>query len=235
MYPTLYQYYLGTVMTDIESLVPEKSKSFDVGYETVFEAMNLTFDISAFKITYEDALEGWRSNTNEGGNGWTVKNTTAGVESKGIELSTLWEPKSNFNLSLNYNYNESYDGADCEDPHKNVTWDDKPINLCIDQQMIRVPRHEVTSGLGYKFNKDLSNKILVKYSGERRDYGNTNNGFNDVVLDDYITINYHLNYKLYNQYNLYLIANNLFDQKYEEAYQYSGMPQDVSFGIKRSF
>jgi outer membrane receptor protein involved in Fe transport len=235
MYPSLYQYYLGTVMTDTESLDPEKSKSFDVGYETVFEKINLTFDISAFKITYKDALEGWRSNTNEAGNGWSIKNTTARVESKGIELSTLWKPKDNFNLSLNYNYNESYDGADCEDPHKDVDSSDNPINLCIDQQMIRVPRHEVTSGLGYKFNKDLSNKIFVKYSGERRDYGNTNNGFNDVILDDYITINYHLNYKLYNQYNLYLIANNLFDQTYEEAYQYTGMGQDVSFGIKRSF
>ena len=93
----------------------------------------------------------------------------------------------------------------------------------------------MTSGLGYKFNKNLNNKIFVKYSGERRDYGNTNNSFYDVILDDYITINYHLNYKLYNQYNLYLIANNLFDQKYEEAYQYTGMGQDISFGIKRSF
>ena len=235
MYPSLYQYYLGTVMSDTESLVPEKSKSFDVGYETVFEKMNLTFDISAFKITYEDALEGWRSNTNESGNTFTIKNTIAQVESKGIELSTLWKPKNNFHLSLNYNYNETFDGADCEDPHKNVTWDNKPISLCIDSAMVRVPRHEVTSGFGYKFNKDLSNKILVKYSGERRDYGNTNNGFNDVILDDYVTINYHLNYKLYNQYDIYLIANNLFDQKYEEAYQYTGMGQDVSFGIKRSF
>jgi len=236
MYPTLYQYYVGTKVTDPKTLKPEKSKSFDVGYETVFEKLNLTFDITAFKITYEDALEGWRANTQDDGSGsYVVRNTTAGVESKGIELSTLWKPKSNFNLSLSYNYNESYDGADCEDPHKNLTWDNKPLTLCLDQQMVRVPRHEVTSGLGYKFNKNLSNKILVKYSGERRDYGNTNNGFNDVILDDYITINYHLNYKLYNQYNLYLIANNLFDQKYEEAYQYTGMPQDVSFGIKRSF
>jgi outer membrane cobalamin receptor len=101
--------------------------------------------------------------------------------------------------------------------------------------MIRVPRHEVTSGLWYKFNKNLNNKIFFKYSGERRDYGNTNNGFNDVILDDYITINYYLNYKIYDQLNLYLIANNLFDQRYEEAYMYTGMGQDVSFGIKRSF
>ena len=235
MYPTLYQYYLGTVMTDTKSLVPEKSKSFDVGYEKIFERINLAFDISAFKITYEDALEGWRSNSNESGNTFAIKNTNAKVESKGIELSTLWKPKDNFNLSFNYNYNETYDGADCDDPHKNVTWDDKPIYLCIDSAMVRVPRHEATSGFGYKYNKNLSNKILVKYSGERRDYGNTNNGFNDVILDDYITINYHLNYKLYDQFNLYFIANNLFDQQYEEAYQYTGMEQDVSFGIKRSF
>ena len=124
-------------------------------------SLNLTFDITAFKITYEDALEGWRANTQDDGSGsYVVRNTTAGVESKGIELSTLWEPKSNFNLSLNYNYNESYDGADCEDPHKNVNFSDEPISLCIDQQMVRVPRHEITSGLGHKFNKDSSNSIF---------------------------------------------------------------------------
>ena len=54
--------------------------------------------------------------------------------------------------------------------------------------MVRVPRHALTSSINYKTRNSINNKLLIKYSGETRDYGNTNNqGFADVILDDYIT------------------------------------------------
>ena len=58
-YPALYDYFYGTVVGKKEILKPEKSKSFDVGYETIFKKMNMNFNISAFRITYDDPLEGW--------------------------------------------------------------------------------------------------------------------------------------------------------------------------------
>ena len=224
-YPALYDYFYGTVVGEKEILKPEKSKSFDIGYETIFEKMNMNFNISAFRITYDDPLEGWESNTDVLG-GWTVKNSAG--KSKGIELSTLWKPKNNFNIGVNYNYNETYDGADCEDPDRDAT-------KCIDPAMVRVPRHEITSSANYKINENLNNKLIVKYSGETRDYGNDNNNYADVILDDYITFDYSANYRLYDTIDLFFKANNIFDQRYEQAWQYSTMGRTFNFGLRKVY
>ena len=226
-YPALYDYFYGTVVGEKEILKPEKSKSFDIGYETIFEKMNMNFNISAFRITYDDPLEGWESNTDVLG-GWTVKNSAGKIKSKGIELSTLWKPKNNFNIGVNYNYNETYDGADCEDPDRDAT-------KCIDPAMVRVPRHEITSSANYKINGNLNNKLIVKYSGETRDYGNDNNNYADVILDDYITFDYSANYRLYDTIDLFFKANNIFDQRYEQAWQYSTMGRTFNFGLRKVY
>ena len=226
-YPALYDYFYGTVVGEKEILKPEKSKSFDIGYETIFEKMNMNFNISAFRITYDDPLEGWESNTDVLG-GWTVKNSAGKIKSKGIELSTLWKPKNNFNIGVNYNYNETYDGADCEDPDRDAT-------KCIDPAMVRVPRHEITSSANYKINENLNNKLIVKYSGETRDYGNDNNNYADVILDDYITFDYSANYRLYDTIDLFFKANNIFDQRYEQAWQYSTMGRTFNFGLRKVY
>ena len=226
-YPTLYDYFYGTVVSEKEILKPERSKSFDIGYETFFEKMNMNLNLSAFRITYDDPLEGWKSNTDSLG-GWTVKNSTGKIESKGVELSTLWKPDNNFNIGFNYNYNETYDGGDCDNP-------DKAANECIDPAMVRVPRHSLTSSINHKMNNDLRNSLLIRYRGETRDYGNTNNGFADVILDDHITFDYVGSYKLYDTYNLFFSVKTIFDQNYEEAYQYSTMGRTFNFGMKKVY
>ncbi len=218
-FPALYDYFYGTVVKEKEQLKPEKSKSFDLGYETFFEKINTTFDISIYKITYKDALEGWKSHN------WTVKNSTAKIISKGIEFSSLWKPSTNLNLGLNYSYTDTHDGADC----------DNPDGSSIDCAMVRVPRHAITSTINYKSKNNLNNKLIFKYSGETRDYGNTNNGFADVILDDYITVNYLADYKINNQYNLSFSATNIFDENYEQAYQYSTLGRSFNIGFKATY
>ena len=221
-YPSLYDYFYGTVVTNKEDLGAEKSKSFDIGYEKFFENINTNFNISAFNIIYNDPLEGWESNS------WEVRNSNGKIKSKGVELSTLWKPKNNFKVGINYNYNKTYDGADCDDPDRDTT-------KCIDSAMVRVPRHEITSAINYKINENLTNKFLVKYSGETRDYGNGNNSFSDVILDDYITADYSAKYRLYDFYDLFFTVNNIFDQDYEEAWMYSSLGRTINFGIRRVY
>jgi vitamin B12 transporter len=223
-FPTLYDYYYGTAVSVKEELRPERSKSFDIGYETNLEKINTIFDISAYKITYVNAIEGWDSL------GWTQKNADADIESKGIELSSLWKPANNFNLGLNYSYTDTYDGADCDNPDMGTTY----TVASIDCAMVRVPRHAVNSTINFKA-KGINSKLLIKYSGETRDYGNTNNGFADVILDDYITFGYQADYKLNNRYKIYLSANNIFDQNYEQAFMYSTMGRTFNFGIKAGY
>jgi len=224
-FPSLYDYFYGTAVKTKEELQPERSKSFDIGYETNFEKIDTIFDISIYKITYIHALEGWESH------GWRVQNSSGEIESKGIEISSLWKPVSNFNIGLNYSYTDTYDGADCDNPNQGSSL----TVVSIDCAMVRVPRHALNSAINYKTKNNINNKLSIKYLGETRDYGNTNQAFADVILDDYITFNYLVDYELNNRYKIYLSANNIFDQNYEQAYQYSTMGRAFNIGLKTQY
>ncbi len=221
-YPTLYDYFYGTVVTKKEDLKPEQSKSFDIGFETNFDKINTDLILSFYKIEYEDALEGWQSNS------WKIKNTSAKIESEGIELEALYRKSKDFNISLYYNYNDTHDGADCDDPNVGS-------GSCIDEAMVRVPRHALSTIMTFKNDENLINILSLNYSGEVRDYGNANNGFKDVILDDHLTFGYKMNYNLNNNYNIYFNIDNIFDQNYEKAFMYSGMGRAMHVGIKKNY
>ena len=228
-YPALYEYFYGTVYNNKEDIAPELSKSFDIGYETNFEKYNIDFDITAFNITYDDAIEGWEGN-NDGGSlqwGYGLTNTDAKIESKGIELSTLWKPKNDFKIGFNYNYSDTFDGADCNDPNKGSN--------CIDPAMVRVPRHSMTTYLNYLTKSKIKNLLSIKHNSETRDYGNVNNSWKDLILGSYTTVDYQSSYKIYDTLNLYISIENLFDESYEQAWQYSSMGRSLNFGIKRVY
>ena len=221
-YPTLYDYFYGTVVTEKENLAPEKSKSFDIGYETKFDKINTDLVLSLYKIKYDDALEGWQSN------GWMIQNTSAEIESKGIEIGALYRKSSNFNVSLNYNYTDTYDGADCDDPNVGST-------SCIDQSMVRVPRHSSNLNFKLKTKNNFKNILSFKYIGEVRDYGNANNSFKDVILDEFFTADYSLKYDLLNNGMIYMDINNIFNNNYEQAYMYSSMGRNMNIGFRKIY
>ena len=221
-YPTLYDYFYGTVVSKKEDLAPEKSKSFDIGYETTFDQINTDLILSIYKINYKDALEGWQSN------GWKVKNTSAEIESKGVEIEGVYKKSKNFNLSFNYNYSDTHDGADCDDPNVGS-------GSCIDESMVRVPRHSSNISLYFNTKNNFKNILSLKYSGEVRDYGNANNSFKDVILDDYFLANYNLKYDLFNNSVLYMDINNIFNNNYEQAWMYSSMERNINIGFKKNY
>ena len=78
---------------------------------------------------------------------------------------------------------------------------------------VRVPRNQINLK-GTKFIKNnLSQTIKIKYVGERRDYGNVNQSFEDVILSKYFLADYFINYNLFDTYSLSLSAKNIFDKK----------------------
>ena len=101
--------------------------------------------------------------------------------------------------------------------------------------MVRVPRHSSTSDFTYSTKNNFKNKISLKYTGEVRDYGNTNNGFRDVILDEYFLADYRLSYKLFNENIIYLDINNIFNNNYEQAYMYSSMERTINFGFRKTY
>ena len=71
--------------------------------------------------------------------------------------------------------------------------------------------------------------------GERRDYGNTNNNFEDVILSNYLVTDFVINYKLFNTYDFNMSAKNILDKRYSEAYEYKAPGRSLNFMLKKSY
>ena len=236
-FPSLNDYYYDYNVDNKEDLVPEKSTSFDIGVEKFIEKHNLNLDLTLFHVVYDDNISNWEQNTDGGkGPAFTIQNSEGNIKSKGFELSTKWKPKENLNFNLGYTFTDAYDGEDCDDPDYakyQADWD-----TCLDEMPVRVPRHSMNVSINKKINNKINTSLLIKYTGERRDYGNQNTGnggYNDVILDDYVTVDLSGNYNLFDKYKVYFSATNLFDANYEEGYQYSTAGRSLNFGIKRSY
>ncbi len=233
LFPAIYESgeYAWTNQ-DGDKINAEKTTSFDIGYETFFENLNLGFNITYFDIVIEDPIMG--SNiTNFQDNVSGAKN-----KSQGIELSTNWTDNDRLNIGFNYTFTKSYSGMDCDKPEK----DKWGYTSCLDSgdgwlesAMVRVPIHALSSKINYQFDKDLDGSLMLNYKGRTRDYGGTDYSFKDQILDDYFLVDLKSSYKLFEGYNLDFSVKNLFDKNYENALDYSGTPRTMNVGLKIAY
>ena len=236
-FPALNDYFYDTNVQRKEDLVPEKSTSFDIGIEKFIEKHNLNLDLTLFHVVYDDNISNWEENS-DGVKGQvnTIQNSEGNIKSKGFELTTKWKPEKTLSFNLGYTFTDAYDGEDCDDPDYakyQADWD-----TCLDEMPVRVPRHSMNASINKKINNKINTSLLIKYAGERRDLGNANTGnggFNDVILDDYLTVGLSGSYNIFDVYKIYFSAKNLFDVNYEEGYQYSTLGRNLNFGIKKVY
>ena len=229
LFPALYESgeYAWT-NTDGENINAEKTTSFDIGYETYFNSLDLGFNITYFDILIEDPIMG--SNTTN------FQDNISGAQnkSKGIELSTNWTNNKKLNIDLNYTLTKSYSGMDCDKPEK----DKWGYTSCLDtghgwleSAMVRVPIHAFSSKINYQFDNDLDGSLMFTYKGRTRDYGGTDYGFKDQILDEYLLVDLKSSYKIFKDYNLDFSVKNLFDKNYENSFLYSGSPRTMNIGF----
>ena len=217
---------------DGDKINAEKTTSFDIGYETFFENLNLGFNITYFDIVIEDPIMG--------SNITNFQDNVSGAENKsqGIELSTNWTDNDRLSMGFNYTFTKSYSGMDCDKPEK----DKWGYTSCLDSgdgwlesAMVRVPIHGLSSKINYQFDKNLDGSLMLTYKGRTRDYGGTDYSFKDQILDDYFLVDFKSSYKLFKGYNLDFSVKNLFDKNYENALDYSGTPRTMNVGLKITY
>ncbi len=221
-FPTLNEYYFGSSVLNRSTLVPEESISFDIGLDKQITQHDLTFSATIYNVDYENYIGGWASNT-DNGNTYVQKNTTADNYSRGLELSSNWKAKDNLSINLGYAFTKSYDGSTCSNPN----------DSCNDQMNVRVPKNYVTSSIVKNFNNNLIGTIQLKYVSERRDYGGSDNGFKQVILDDYSLVNLYADYQFFNDYKLNFSLKNLFDEKYNEALNYNTPGRSINLKLRK--
>jgi vitamin B12 transporter len=233
LFPALYESgQYGWSNEGKENVNAEKSTSYDIGYETYFENLDLGFNITYFNIVVEDPIMG--------SNITSTQDNVPGAKNKsrGVELSTNWTDNKKLNVGFNYTLTKSYSGMDCDKPKKDLYGYNSCLDLNngpIDSAMVRVPLHAFSSKIDYQFNKDLNSSLLLSYKGRTRDYGGSDYDFRDQILDEYFLLDLTSTYKLSEGYKLDFSLKNLFDKDYENSFLYSGVPRTFNMGLKKKY
>ena len=233
-FPALYDYAYGfsNIVANggtLEELQSERGLSFDFGYHSFFEEYNTYLDLTFFKTVQKNPI------LNNARTGWVQRNATGRNETQGVEISSKWKPLNNkFDLNFNYTFTDSYDANTCSKEELSSFQD----NECringnkLATAKVRVPRHAVNTKINYNLNEFTVSSLKIKYKGETRDFGNQNNNWSDQILKDYMVFDFNNSIKISNMLNFNFGIKNLFNKKYEDAYQYSSPKRTINFSIK---
>ena len=236
-FPALYDYKYGSstivdnggILEDIQS---ERGLSFDLGYDTYIDNLDLGLSVTLFKTEQKNSI------LNNARTAWVQTNATGVNTSEGIELSGSWKPvNKKISLNFGYTFTDSYDAASC-DPDEKAAYADnecREIGSKVQSAKVRVPRHSLQSKINYNISANLKSSLKGKYVGEARDFGNANNNYTDVILADYFVFDLETSYQLFNDYKMFVNIGNILDEEYEQAYQYSTMGRTFNIGIRRVY
>ena len=236
-FPALYDYAYGSsTIVDkggtLEEIQSERGLSFDFGYDTYLDNLDLGLSMTLFKTKQKNSI------LNNARTEWVQMNATGINTSEGIELSGNWRPvNKKISLNFGYTFTDSYDAATC-DPDEKAAYTDnecRDIGSKIQSAKVRVPRHAIQSKINYSISPILKSSLKGKYVGETRDFGNTNNSWTDVILTDYFIFDLETSYQLFSSYKAFINIGNILDEEYEQALQYSSAGRTFNFGIRKVY
>ncbi len=236
-FPALYDYKYGSsTIVDkggtLEDIQSERGLSFDLGYDTYIDNLDLGLSATLFKTKQKNSI------LNNARTEWVQMNATGVNTSEGIELNGNWKPvNKKISLNFSYTFTDSYDAATC-DPDEKAAYADnecRDIGSKVQTAKVRVPRHAIQSRINYNISPNLKSSLKGKYVGETRDFGNANNDYTDVILTNYFVFDIETSYNLFNTYKTFINIGNILDKGYEQAYQYSSMGRTFNFGIRRVY
>jgi len=236
-FPAMYDYNYGSsTIVDkggtLEELQSERGLSFDLGYDTFLDNLDLGLNITYFKTEQKNSLF---SNARTE---WVMRNGTGRNTSEGVEFNANWKPtNSKFGLSIGYTFTDSYDANTC-DPDELDSYADNECRLTgskVAKAKVRVPRHAVETDISYSLSQNLKSFLKGKYIGETRDFGNTNDSWTDQILTDYFVFDLVNSYNLLDNYKIHASINNIFDEKYQQAHEYSTMGRAFNIGIRKIY
>jgi len=236
-FPALYDYIYGSsTIVDkggtLEQIKSERGLSFDLGYDTYLDNLDLGLSMTLFKTKQKNSI------LNNARTDWVQANATGVNTSEGVELNANWKPvNKKISLDFGYTFTDSYDAASC-DPDEKAAYSDgecHDIGSKLQSAKVRVPRHSFNSKINYNISPNLRTSLKGKYIGEARDFGNENNNWTDVILTDYLVFDLETSYRLFSGYKIFANIGNIADEEYEQAHMYSSMGRTFNFGIRRIY
>jgi vitamin B12 transporter len=188
------------------NLMPETSKSFDLGVEQSLWGDRVIADVTCFHDTVKQLID-WAQ---DGGGWWSPSNIDQ-AEIQGIETSLILRPIRPLDLKLAYTLTDARDAATGE-------------------ELARRPRHRASASATYRVFKGASITLSGTRVGERYD-----NKPNVDTLDSYVRFDLAATYDVTENLQFFGRIENMFDENYEEAKGYGITGRYAFLGAKLSF
>ncbi len=204
--PSLAQLYDSSWGSNNPNLKPEKSKSWDVGFDKTFAFLQSKLGVSWFHNTYTDLISSsfathWQ-NTN-----------IAHAQSSGLGLNLSVIPSKDLTISTNYTYTKTRDDQG--------------------QELLRRPQNQFNVSGDYRLSATVKLGAELTYVGSRQDYINITGPKGEV--GGYYLVNMTGSYDINKSLQLFARVNNLFDRSYQNVSGYNNPGIATYAGIKASF
>lgn len=191
------------------ALQPERSLGWDIGIEKSFLDGRLVADVTYFASNFEDKIAFVSAG---GGILSTVVNVPGISPRRGVEVTVKASPYDWLTLAGSYTYTDS--------------------RLADGTPEVRRPRHAASASATAKFANGRGRATLnVVYNGEMPDTW-FRFPLTPVTLGAYTTVGGIISYDITPSTTVYVRAENVFDQRYEEVFSYRAPPFAVYAGLK---
>jgi vitamin B12 transporter len=188
------------------NLLPEESKSWDVGIEQGFLGGRFKLGATYFSIDTENLITFVSDPVTFECGAFCLVNAPGTTRREGVELTAAAKISSGITITAGYTYTdtERADGT----------------------RLVRVPRHALAVGLDLKPNDRVEANVIVRYVADTLD------GFPVEPLDDYWLVNAKIAYEVSPGVKAYVRAENLLDEKYQTVLGFGTPGLSVYGGIQ---
>ena len=202
------------------SLKPERSLSYDIGFDQSLADGAVNLQVSLFKQDLTDEINGYVPDpvTFE----VTARNMPGKSKRSGAELAMRWKLNNNLALGSHYTYTDS-------------TSQD---SLGLDVREQRRPKH--SGGLSLDFiatNERFSGSLNADYGGTRTDifFPPWPQPSEIVTLGNYWLVDLAAQYRMTDSVVLFAKGSNLLDEDYEQVFGYQTPGRAGYFGLRVNF
>ena len=194
------------------NLVPEESKSWEVGFDRQIMQEELVLSVTAFDAELENEIDGFVYDPVT--YAYTSGNMDGKSARKGAEVSVDGNFSDSMTFSGSYTYIDSKDGSNMRE--------------------VRRPRHSGSLSLGWQMSDTLQLNTNLQFTGEQTDvyFPPFPEPSQVVKLDSHTLLNLNLNYRANEKLDMYLKLENALDENYEEVYGYQTLGFGTSVGLR---
>lgn len=205
--PSLYQLFVPFYgNTDLK---PQEDTTIEAGFEYNLDE-KLRFSAIYFNRNQDQFIDYVITDyTTYAGEYQNIDNV---FEVNGVEVELSYTPFNRLTLDANYTFTEKKNDI-----------------------IFRIPKQKVNANVNYQFCEKTSANISYQFTGERTSTALDETFTNNRILEAYNLFNVSLNHKvLDNKMTLFASVTNLFNEDYEELYNYTTLGRNYTLGFKLS-